>query len=246
MANPQKIRATVKSISDYGRQVYKVDFVTEKRMPRFKAGQFLHLTLDEFDPTTGFWPESRVFSIASCSKDRKSVTIVYSVKGMYTKKMEEALSEGCEVWLKAPYGELVIPNHINDGETAVLIAGGTGISPFIPFLEEVPETVKVQLNYGLRSLDLIIFDDELKQALDNGQVAMNLFLEQPTEGTGFYSGNTVVNEGMLSIEKILSKCPAVETSKFFISGPPTMIELFKQQLINSNISEEKIIIDEWG
>ena len=30
----------------------------------FKPGQFLHLALDAFEPG-GFWPESRVFSIAS-------------------------------------------------------------------------------------------------------------------------------------------------------------------------------------
>ena len=34
------------------------------RAPRFRPGQFLHLALDAYDPS-GFWPDSRVFSIAS-------------------------------------------------------------------------------------------------------------------------------------------------------------------------------------
>jgi len=82
LANPQKIKAEVKEIISYGRQVYKLVFKTEKKMPRFKAGQFLHLTLDNFDPTTGFWPESKVFSIASCSDDRKEVSIVFLILGL--------------------------------------------------------------------------------------------------------------------------------------------------------------------
>jgi len=56
LANPQKIKAEVKEIVSYGSQVYKLIFKTEKKFPRFKAGQFWHLTLDNFDPTTGFWP----------------------------------------------------------------------------------------------------------------------------------------------------------------------------------------------
>ena len=157
MGNPIKVKSIVKSISSYGNQVYKVVLTGEKKFPRFKAGQFMHLTLEDFDPTTGFWPESRVFSIASCSAERSEVTIVYSVKGVYTRKMEQELKEGGSVWLKAPYGEFIIANHIKDGETAVLIAGGTGVSPFIPFLEELPDSIKVNLNYGLRSIDLMIF-----------------------------------------------------------------------------------------
>lgn len=151
MANPQKIKAEVKEIVSYGSQVYKLVFKTEKKMPRFKAGQFLHLTLDNFDPTTGFWPESRVFSIASCSDDRKEVSIVYSVKGAYTKKIEDTLSKGSPVWLKAPYGEFIISKYIQDDETAVLIAGGTGVSPFIPYLKKAGISNPIQLNYGLRN-----------------------------------------------------------------------------------------------
>ena len=66
MANPQML----KDINSYGNHVYKVVFSLEKKFARFKAGQFLHLTLEGFDLTTEFWPESRVFSINSCSENR--------------------------------------------------------------------------------------------------------------------------------------------------------------------------------
>jgi len=245
MANPQKLKAQVKEIIPYGRQVYKLLLSVEKKLPRFKAGQFLHLTLDNFDPTTGFWPESRVFSIASASEDRKVVSIVYSVKGSYTQRMEEKLSVGETVWLKAPYGEFIIPNHLKDGDKAVLIAGGTGVSPFIPFLNEVRGDIVIELNYGLRHKDLMIFEHELNNAAVQNNFLLNLYLEEPADSLPV-SGHVNINQGMLSISSILKATNDANKSVFFISGPPAMIESFKKQLINSDISEEKIIIDEWG
>src|ERR1035438_8343115 len=95
-------------------------------------GQFLHLTVDDYDPS-GFWPESRVFSIASSPRERKRLRICYSVKGRYTTKMEQVLKVGGEVWVKLPYGDFVIDGS-ND---AVLLAGGTGISAFTAFLQSL-------------------------------------------------------------------------------------------------------------
>ena len=245
MANPQKIKAEVKEIVSYGRQVYKLVFKTEKKIPRFKAGQFLHMTLDDFDPTTGFWPESRVFSIALCSDDRKEVAIVYSVKGVYTKRMEDTLSVGTSVWLKAPYGEFIISNHIQDNQTAVLIAGGTGVSPFIPFLKQSGNSSRIQLNYGLRNKDLMIFEEDLAAVLGQDNFFMNLYLEEISDQI-LVSGNLAVMEGLLSVNSILDGIQDKEKSVFFISGPPVMIKLFQQQLIQSGIEKEKIVIDEWG
>ena len=249
MANPQKIQAEVKEIKSYGRQVYKIIFKTEKKMPRFKAGQFLHLTLDDFDPTTGFWPESRVFSIASYSDDRKEVTIVYSVKGVYTKRMEDSLSVGSSVWLKAPYGEFIISKYIQDNEAVVLIAGGTGVSPFIPFLRHLSGqsgiSSPIQLNYGLRNKDLIIFEDDLTDVIGQDNFHLNLYLEEISDHIPV-SGNIAVKEGLLSVDSIMEGLQDKEKCIFFISGPPSMIELFQKQFNQCGIKNGKIIIDEWG
>ena len=66
--------------STHGERVYTLALRPERPVPRFRAGQFLHLALDPYDPT-GFWPESRVFSIASPPAQRDSVRITYAVHG---------------------------------------------------------------------------------------------------------------------------------------------------------------------
>ena len=111
MSNPVKLKAQVLSVKSFGPDTYSVKFKPEVSPPRFKAGQFLHLTIDEYDPAGGFWPESRVFSIAS-APGMSELEIVYSVKGRYTRRMADHLSSGREVWLKLPYGNFIIDSSI--------------------------------------------------------------------------------------------------------------------------------------
>ena len=128
----QKLACTVERITAHGDRVYTVALRPERQVPRFRAGQFLHLALDGYDPS-GFWPESRVFSIASASTERESLRITYAVHGRYTARMERDLSEGRSVWIKMPYGDFVIEND----RDVVLFAGGTGITGFTAFLESL-------------------------------------------------------------------------------------------------------------
>ncbi|MCX6904939.1 MAG: hypothetical protein NTW03_15955, partial [Verrucomicrobia bacterium] len=120
---PRKIRCTVEAITDHGGRVYTIDLAPATPVPAFRPGQFLHLTVDDYDPSS-FWPESRVLSIASSPRERSRIRVCYSVKGRYTTKMEQTLKIGSEAWIKLPYGEFVIDEQVD----SVLIAGGTGIS----------------------------------------------------------------------------------------------------------------------
>ena len=123
-------------------------------VPRFKPGQFLHLALDAYQPG-GFWPESRVFSIASSPRERDRLAITYAVKGAFTARMERELAEGRGVWVKLPYGEFVI----DQSRDAVLFAGGTGVTAFTAFLQslETGRAPRVLLFYGARTPDLFVY-----------------------------------------------------------------------------------------
>ena len=124
-------------------------------MPRFKPGQFLHLALDAYEPG-GFWPDSRVFSIASSPRERDRLAITYAVKGAFTSQDGSASSsEGREVWVKLPYGEFVV----DASRDAVLFAGGTGVTAFTAFLQslEAETAPRVLLFYGARTPELFIY-----------------------------------------------------------------------------------------
>jgi ferredoxin-NADP reductase len=162
MSMPRKIRCTVAAVIPHGDRVYTIDLKPETPVPAFRPGHFMHLTVDDYDPA-GFWPESRVFSIASSPRDRQRIRFCYAVKGRYTARLEQALHPGVEVWIKLPYGEFVI----DDTQDVVLIAGGTGISAFTAFIEALlPDTPrKVWLVYGARTPDLWLFREMIEQQL---------------------------------------------------------------------------------
>jgi ferredoxin-NADP reductase len=243
MSNPLKVLATVKEIRSFGTGVYQVDFSVPVRFNRFIPGQFLHLTLDEFDPSVGYWPESRVFSIASEPK-LDTVSVVYSVKGTYTKRMEAELKVGKEIWLKYPYGDFIIDNHATDGKPVVLIAGGTGVSPYMPYLLKSSRDAlagNVTLYYGVREPAHMLFEEQFRQVVgQQAKFKLYMYLEQGQKA-GF-----VCRNGRLNIDDI--KADSGEDfggSVFFLSGPPVMIKKFKADLLAAGISQDQIKIDEW-
>jgi NAD(P)H-flavin reductase len=240
LANPSKVLSTVRKVRSFGEGVYQVDFSLPSRFTKYLPGQFLHLTLDEFDPTTGYWPESRVFSIASEPR-QETVTIVYSVKGRYTKRMEQELSPGKEVWLKLPYGDFVISNQLLAEGPVALIAGGTGVSPYWPFLKGQAEREgAVHLFYGIRKAGHLLFAEDLKSLIDKPWFHLHLMVEEGTVD-GFPA-----ESGRLSIAKVEQEMGRrFATTNFFLSGPPTMIRKFKDDLAVRGMENNRIHIDEW-
>ena len=152
----------VDRIIAHGEHVYTLHLRPETQVPQFRPGQFLHLALDDYDPS-GFWPESRVFSIASSPKSRDHLCIVYSVRGRYTARMESELAVGRCVWVKLPYGEFTI----DPGLDAVLLAGGTGITAFTAFLEALTPAHghQVYLGYGARRPELLLYRGMIEERL---------------------------------------------------------------------------------
>jgi NAD(P)H-flavin reductase len=248
MANPIKVQAVVDSIECFGPGVFRLDFKPSGRIPKFKPGQFLHLALDDYDPTGGFWPESRVFSIASNNANDR-LTIVFSVKGKFTKRMEECLTVGKVVWLKLPYGDFIIDSSIKNGQDVVLIAGGTGVSPYVPFLEgyahgDYSADRKVLLHYGARLRPFILFQDILFRCVEREGFSLHLTIEdEPPDGLAVEGA--ILEKGRLNIGHIKKDAEGLENPAFFISGPPIMIKDFKQALLEMGIFERNIKIDEW-
>ncbi|MGC8928829.1 MAG: ferredoxin--NADP reductase [Myxococcota bacterium] len=219
--------------------VSSVFLVPDKKIPKFLPGQFLHFTLDEYDPSTGFWPESRVFSIASAPVENR-IRITYSVKGRFTKRMYDEIKINNYYWIKMPYGHF----NINSDENIVLIAGGTGITPFISFLKSCTDksNLNVSLFYGIRKRSLFIFEDEILKARGNlPQMKMSLYCE---DEEFFLTDELKVKKGLINREEIISTI-SNSNPTIYMSGPKEMIDSFKGYLIHNGILEERIRLDEW-
>ena len=222
----QKLACTVTRVIAHGERVYTLVLRPERRLPAFRAGQFLHLALDRYDPT-GFWPESRVFSIATPPQSRDEVRITYAVKGRFTSRMEAEIGEGREVWVKLPYGDFLV----DPAADVALFAGGTGVTAFTAFLEGLPPATsqRVWLAYGARSDDLLIYRDAVERcAARVPALSVTYVVGQPLAPALLWP---------------LLRAPA--ETHYYISGPPPMLQGIGGDLRARGIAPEAIHVDAW-
>lgn len=272
MSTPRKIRCLVESVQDHGDHVYTFSLKPERSVPAFRPGQFLHLTVDEYDPS-GFWPESRVFSIASSPQERDRLVISYSVKGVYTTRMEHELAPGKFVWVKLPYGDFVV-----DGtREVVLIAGGTGITAFRAFIEGLSpdHPNKVVLLYGARRPGLLLGLEMIERkrrevALFKAEYFSETGVgfgscraaacgapqeaegEQEKDGTPHAAalhGRTILPDpfilpGFVRLN-VLDGCCAVSAPLYYLAGPPVMVSALRQDLAQRGVPDADIKVDAW-
>lgn len=234
MASPVKIKAVVTDVVHHTGSVASYRFAPQGRVPKFHAGQFLHIALDEYHPDAQ-WPESRVFSIASSPAERnEELAVTISVKGRFTERIFKTLEKGSECWLKLPYGEFVFPpdRHL------ILIAGGVGITPYLSLLKQLlaeKSEQKVSLCYGVRSAESYLFEELIKRC--------EAELPNFEKTVWCEDGSVPGNKGILNIDTIYSSAP--DCSLFYLSGPPTMICAFKNRLLGLDVGAERIRVDDW-
>jgi len=240
MAVAQKLCCKVQRLVDHGEHVYTIDLVSGKLFPVFKPGQFLHLALDTYDPA-GFWPDSRVFSIASPSHQRDHLSITYSVRGRFTARMEEELTEGKTVWAKMPYGDFVIQSTAD----VVLLAGGTGITAFTAFLSglSAKSAHKVYLAYGTRTADLLIYRNLIDQCAKKARHLRPWYFVEEGHFDPSLTGPTIL--GKLSVKEIWGQIDGPFASTFYLSGPPDMIKTLSYDLKDRDVDKDAIRVDAW-
>ena len=223
----KKYHSEIKSIINPFEGINTLEFQSLNGKYKYHPGQFLHIAIDpDFDGTSQ-WPDSRCFSMQS-NPNEETIKITYAVKGVFTRQMEEQLKVGSEVWLKLPYGDLFTQPH--NKTNTVFIAGGTGITPFLSLFthESFNEYINPKIYLGFRTKDHNIYDSELGLSCNSNKF-VKLFLEK--------------NDGLIDIQSIFNDNG--HDSNYFISGPPVMIKLFKQSLIQKGVPAGNVLTDDW-
>lgn len=229
MAIIKKYSAKVIAVHSIIDDVYTLEIESINKPFKFMPGQFLHLALDEYDPS-GQWPDSRCFSIQS-SPEKTRIKITYSVKGEFTTRMKNVLKPDSEIFIKLPYGDLF--SQLHNKRDTIFIAGGTGITPFLSLFthSSFSEYIEPILHAGFRNPRMNLYKSDLNIAHKiNSSFIINTVYED--------------KNGLLNIKEILKSSKA--SSCFFISGPPEMIKSFRNNLISSGIPQNQILTDDWG
>lgn len=245
MAQPVHFRAVVEQIQRHDPDVASYRLRAEKRLPRFVPGQFIHLAIDDYDPSD-FWPDSRVFSVANAVADHHTIQLTISRKGDYTGRILDEIEPGNVLWAKGPYGEFSVDGD-HGYRRVVLVAGGTGITPFCAFMDATLAEGRLPveaatLHYGARTPRLLIYRSLAEQcAAQVRGFEVRYYAE--TAGTG---EDSAIISGRLDPASIVEATPQPSNVAFYLSGPKPMIDAFQIQLVTEHgISHQQILIDAW-
>jgi ferredoxin-NADP reductase len=156
--------------------------------PGHRAGQHVDVRLTADD---GYQAE-RSYSIASPpdAGDRVTVTVERIDDGEVSPFLAGELRVGDRLELRGPIGGYFVW-EVASGGPLLLIAGGSGVCPLMAMLRHRAaqnSAVPVRLLYSARSLDDVIYRDEIDRLAVKGtglEVAYTLTRSQPPDWLGF-------------------------------------------------------------
>lgn len=223
---------TVKEVETIAKNTVKVVFKIPndlKKEYHFVPGQFINIIVP-----INKEEERRSYSICSGQDEDIAIAVKAVKDGQVSIWLNEILQAGDQIQVSKPEGNFKIhDSHQN----IVAFAAGSGITPIFSMSKKIENSdAKMKLFYGNKSLDSIIFMDELGN-LVNTQTKH--FLSQ--EASNGYEKGRLTKEKISEIIK--SDLNLLKSDCFFICGPEEMIIGAKEVLALFGVPNEKILFE---
>lgn len=201
-----------------------IHLVTEKPANfNYIPGQAVEIAINK----TGWETKSRPFTLTSLPEDDNLEFIIktYPSHNGVTNELLE-MKSGDELVAGSIFGEIEY-----NGE-GLFIAGGAGITPFIPILNELKKTKSIgnnKLIFANKTKADIILKDKFEELL--GENFINVLSEEKLPG---------YEHGFVTAE-IIKKHMNDSIRYFYVCGPKPMMELIEKYLLELGVSYTKII-----
>jgi ferredoxin-NADP reductase len=192
--------------------------------PGHRAGQHVDVRLTAEDG----YQAQRSYSIASAPEDGDVVLTVERLEdGEVSPYLTDELRAGDKLELRGPIGGYFVW-ETSLGGPLLLVAGGSGIVPLRAMLRHraaARSTVPARLVYSARSLEEVIYQDELNRLAANGEVDVTLTLtrEWPADWKG--------HRGRVDGELLREVTRADEGARTYICGPTGFVEAAANALV---------------
>jgi NAD(P)H-flavin reductase/ferredoxin len=228
-ADRKKITASIKQIKKLSEDVneYTFKFVAPEKMD-YKPGQFVLVKIQD-SPIM-----YRAYSISSCNKDGSELSVtVKRVPGGYgTDIIFNTFREGNLVELDGPMGgELALDKNT---EKVLFIAGGIGITPFVPMtrymLKKADRVKDVKLIYGVNYEKELIYDEHFSTlAAESSKFE---YIKTVSADNNWKGRRGFVTDAMKDMD--------LSGYKIYMCGPPPMIKASLKALQDAGVAEENI------
>lgn len=225
LPKPYKARVTEYRMLNNRNLLLELSYLDPQEM-NFVAGQFIVIRIKE--------NTYRSYSICSDPLIKSSLKIVASVEheGVGSNYLKN-LKLGDIVEFLGPSGKFRFNSNLQNVLEINFVATGTGIAPFISMLYEISETktdTKINLYFGARHEDEIIFEDKLAQFEE--KLANFNFIPTISRPSNDWNRKTGYVTQFLS--------DANTKADFYLCGHPQMIEDAVEILSGKGVAKEKI------
>lgn len=212
-------------------------FQPERRYT-FVPGEYTELFVPHANPDNR--GQSRELSIASTPEDTPFIKIITTFppadqRQSTFKQALRALAIGDEVDLSQPRGDFVLPK--DPSIPLVFIAGGIGVVPFLSIAGHLAHKTTVP------PISLIHSVNTEQALLGKPFVGTNVFQQYiPIITNGSQPGLV----GRIRAHDILEAVQPKPQTLFYISGPESMTQEMRNQLLAKGIASPQIVLDEFN
>jgi ferredoxin-NADP reductase len=208
----------------------------------FKPGQSADVTLSN-PPETDSEGNTRTFSIAS-SPFENQLMFATRLRDTAFKRSLKKVPLGTDVKIDSPMGSFTL--HKNSAKSAVFLAGGIGITPFLSIVRQAGHDRlphMLYLFYSNRRPEDAAFLEAL-QMLEKSNPNFQLICtmtELPQSQKGWKGETGLIDKEMLS--RYLS---TLQGPIYYSAGPPAMVTGMRKMLVGAGVDEDDIRTEEFG
>lgn len=227
---PAEIKTRIKEVI---RRNYNVkSFRLEIGAPDFKAGQFLSVTLNNDLKL------KRYLSISSSPTEECYLEFTKKLTQSDFSRALDSLKAGDQVIIQYPFGKFVLDES---AARVAFLSGGIGITPIRSICKYAVDRnlgVDIVLVYSNQSVRDIVFKDDFEAMQKSYPLLRIVHVLCETEPgfkctVGLINGNLIKNE-----------IPDYLQRKFYLCGPPQMVEAMRKMSAEElGVSGEKIIME---
>jgi len=209
-------------------------FAPEKKF-EFSPGQFINIYTTDSQGKL-IW---RAYSVSS-SPNKKYVEVTVKMGGEFATFLDGLQIDGT-VDIRGPFGGVL--NFLNQKDV-VLMAGGVGITPFMPGIRYATEKKldnKITLFYSCKAKENAVFLSELLKIVKKNPNIKLICTLTKANAKSWNGELGRINAGL--IKKYIQ---AHKDKSYFLCGPPLMVDDLIKMLKELGVPADKIRKEAWG
>ena len=176
-----------------------------------RAGQHLDVRLT----AEGGYQAERSYSIASAPDDQLAITVERLDDGEVSPYLVDDVRDGDQFEVRGPIGGYFVWE--DDGRPVLLVAGGSGVVPLMSMIRSSEGRSSMRLLYSSRTLEDVIYREELEHAGPHVEVFHTLTREQPPGWSGY--SRRIDDEMLRDVA-----WPAAEAPRVFVCGSTRFVD----------------------